>query len=239
MALRTSRGDQNPDENEIPPTSSGPKLSDPVTGTHATVPTADSHQVDGSHNARATLKTVWSPYRFDLLSAIQAGIVATLFFLVVWYLIYFAVKDPSLDIAMMIGAFLTPTVDWTSRLLGIGGLLGMGITLAIVYALGLLTFKMQTGMGKGLLFGMMIFIPMMAFVFPFSIGFLARFGVSHAYLHNPDVMFNQTGNTGIQWAVAFWALMAHMVFGSFLGLVYRHKLYEGIGTRYELEYAGG
>lgn len=239
MALRTSRGDQDPDENEIQATSTTPKYSEPGELHREITPTATSHETHGSHHATGTLTSIWSAYKFDLVSAIKAGITATVFFLAFWYPLYFSTKDPSLDVALLVGAFLTPNVDWTARLLGFGGLFGMGIGMAVFYGLALLAFKMQSGMNKGIVFGLMVFVPMMAFVLPFSVGFLARFGVSHAYFHTPDVLLNQVGNTQRQWETAVGALIAHIFFGAFLGLVYRHKEYDGVGTRYEVEYAGG
>jgi hypothetical protein len=234
MALRTNGG--NPDDNEVHPSTTG--IPDNTHGAELT-PTATSAHTHGSHHSADTMKVVWSEYKFNPVSAFTAGIVATIFFLIVWYLIFLSVKDPAMDIALIVGGFVSPKLDWTARILGFGGLFGIGVSMSFVFGLALLAFKMQSGMGKGLLYGMMLFVPMMAFVLPFSLGFLARFGLSGASIHTFDVMFNQVGNSGGQWQFACWGLLAHMFFGSFLGLVYRHKEREGIGSKYEVEYAGG
>jgi hypothetical protein len=185
----------------------------------------------------AGAKVVPCPYTINWLLAGIAGLFAQVILLSGVYPLYLAYREDSMDPLLLFGSFLTAD-PVMARVLGFGIYLGMGIAVGLAYAILLYIFRWQGNAGKGAVFGVLVFIPMYAFIWPWTVGFLARFAPTHLSFNNPDVMFNQVGHGNVGWEPAAWTLCVYLIYGIVLGAIYRHGIRE-MGTRYRLEYQGG
>jgi hypothetical protein len=198
-------------------------------------------QTTGAARTDATVKP--TIYEIDYRSAIIAGIAATLLFSACYSPMVPIYRQNSLDIPLLLGSFLTGN-EWLARLLGIGIHMGIGVGIALSYAILLYIFRLQSNAGKGTVFGYMVFIPMMAFLMPWAVGWSARFGLPHgvldsgAHLWPVDTMLNQVGNGNAGWDACALVLCAHLMYGLLLGALYRHKTLP-LDGRYRIEYSGG
>jgi hypothetical protein len=156
------------------------------------------------------------------------------------YLIY---RQNTVDIPLLLGSFVTGN-EWLARLIGIPIHLGIGIGIALSYAILLYIFRLQSNAGKGTVFGGLVFVPMIAFLMPWAVGWSARFGLPHgtlasgARLFPIDTLLNQIGHGNAGWDACAYVLFAHLMYGLLLGALYRHKTLPQDG-RYRIEYSGG
>ena len=182
------------------------------------------------------LPLVKNQYTIDLGEAIKAGLFATLLFSACYAPLFFMYKQDSVDLLRVLGSTVT-LEEWSARAIGFLLHLGVGIGIAVSYAVILWLFNWQSNAGKGMVFGVLVYIPMFAFFLPWFIGWLPKFGLVGATLPPLDVLMNQVGHGNVGWEANVLVLFAHLMFGLMLGALYRHKIRQH-GT-YRLEYAGG
>lgn len=187
---------------------------------------------------RRNEKVITAPFDVDILSAIKAGIFASLIFTLLWYPLVFVSGEDGVDLALVFGAFITPQIDILTQILGFGALIGTYTGIAVSYAVLLRIFRIRSNAGKGTVFGFLVFVPMIAFFLPWLIGWVARFGVSHASIPQADVLLNQAGHSNFGWEVPAAGLIAHLAFGAILGALYRDKPVS-LNVPYRVEYVGG
>jgi hypothetical protein len=199
-----------------------------VEATPATVRSYSSFRAStGALVAPATLFDQIVPfphlYAPDFLLAFRAGLVATIAFTFFWYPLYFGFKNPSMDICLLLGSYVVPgDLTWLTRFVGIGMHLVVGIAIAFAYATGLQVLRTQSHAGKGTLFGVGIFFFMAIWVLPW-VAPLAVYGASHAFFDMPSPFLEWLGANDQGWDGFALGLIAHLVYGSVLGALYRHK----------------
>lgn len=193
-----------------------------------------AHAPEGYNPDAREIPTV---YEFDLVEAIKAGTAATLLFSAFYAPMYYIYREDSVNIPRLIGSwvFTDPTLIVLS---GFAVHMGIGVGIAVSYAILLWIFRWQSNAGKGTVFGFLIFQAMFAFILPWSVGWLARFAPTHAQLQNADIMLNQTGHSNAGWEAPAIVLLAHLMFGLLLGAMYRHKV-RTLDRAVRLEYSGG
>lgn len=178
-------------------------------------------------------------YKVNLVLATWAGLLGQLLWFLFYYPVYLYYQEDSLDLARMFGSFLVAEPTFIARILGIGALFGIGIGTAWAYAWLLYILNLQSSGTTGFLFGGLFFVPMAAFIIPWSVGFLAEFrGVR---MNLPDVLFSQAGHGNANWDGPLYALVAYVMYGLVLGSVYRHKIRNqpGDAKQYRIAYLGG
>lgn len=222
---------------EISPTSTARKSDEAnMEATNASVNRAHAT----GHGVRNQVREVPTPFVWDIKNAVAAGIFASIIFTILWYPLVFITGEDSLDLALVFGAFITPQLDWLTRILGLGALIGTYTAIAVTYMALLFILRLRSNAGKGAVFGFMVFAAMTAFILPWLVGFLARFGVSHASLPQPDALLNQAGHSNYGWEVMVAGLAAHLMYGAIVGALYREKPRETVESRpFRVEYAGG
>lgn len=177
-----------------------------------------------------------NPFEIDWFEAGKAGFLATLFFSACFAPVYFLYRTDSLDLPLILGSTVF-TEEWTARLFGFLIHLGIGTSIGLTYAFLLWLFNWQGNAGKGMVFGVLVYVPMFAFFVPWFIGLLPRFAPT-GVVHQPmDILMNQVGHGNSNWDGNFFVLSAHLMFGLMLGAIYRHKV-KTAGT-YRIEYPGG
>ncbi len=229
-------------------TPGAPRLTDPLphpgpqlTASGTPVPDTDHAEVDLFRRDRGAVGNLLeallseNPYRLNFLKLIGAGALATFIFTACWYPIYFSYGNESTNLALILGAILSPREaaaipggalgpGLVALLIGIVIHLFVGIGIASAYAVVLLIIKQQSNAGKGMIFGILVGTGMMAFVLPFYLGLLARFHPAHLAFDNADVALNQIGTGNLGWGPMTVAILAHTAFGYVLGSFYRHKV---------------
>ncbi|MES2459833.1 MAG: hypothetical protein V4671_04560 [Armatimonadota bacterium] len=162
-------------------------------------------------------------YAPNFLLAFRAGLVATIAFTLFWYPLYFGSKNTSMDICMLLGSYVVPgDLTWLTRFVGIGMHLGVGIGIAFAYAIALQVLRTQSHAGKGALFGVGIFFFMAIWALPW-VAPMAVFGASHAFFDMPSPYLEWLGANDQGWDGFALGLIAHLMYGSILGALYRHK----------------
>jgi hypothetical protein len=180
------------------------------------------------------LKPTPNRFQVNIGLAIVAGIVGQLFWMALYYPVYFMYQEDSLDLMRLFGSFLTTQEPWT-HLLGFGAVMGIGVTTAVAYAWILYILNLQSSGAMGFVFGAFVFQPIIAFVIPWTVGFLAVF--TGVRMNNPDVALNQAGHGNANWDGPFFVLLAYLIYGLIVGAIYRHKLRDT--TQYQIAYQGG
>ncbi|MBC8102293.1 MAG: hypothetical protein H7Z41_06875 [Cytophagales bacterium] len=162
-------------------------------------------------------------YKPDFLRAFQGGLAATLVFTLFWYPLYFGFKNPSMDICLLLGSYIVPgDLTWLTRFVGIGMHLGIGIGIAFAYATALQVLRTQSHAGKGTLFGIGIFFFMAIWVLPW-VAPMAVYGAAQAQFDAVSPFLDWLGSNDQGWSGFALGLIAHLMYGSILGAVYRHK----------------
>lgn len=174
-------------------------------------------------------------YQVNLKLATWAGILGQVLWFLFYYPVYFYYGEDSLDLARLFGSFITTDPEWVTRFLGIGALFGIGIGTAWAYAWLLYILNLQSSGTTGFLFGGLFFVPIAAFIIPWTVGFLAQF--RDVQMNLPDVLFSQAGHGNANWDGPMLVLIAYMMYGLVLGAVYRHKLRDP--NVYRIAYQGG
>ena len=163
-------------------------------------------------------------YKVDLWRIIGAGFWATLVFTPIWYCIYFGYRDTSFDLGLLLGAAISPALDWGTRLIGLGIHFGVGIGIAVTYAYVLLVLRTQSSGGRGTQFGIGLCFAMMTFIFPLFVGILPRFAAMQPTFDMPDMLLQQAGPSNVGYGPFVVALIAHVFYGMIVGGLYRHRV---------------
>jgi hypothetical protein len=178
-------------------------------------------------------------YKVNLVLATWAGILGQVLWFLFYYPVYFYYGEDSLDLARLFGSFVVADPTWVARLLGLGVLFGIGVGTAWAYAWLLYILNLQSSGTTGFLFGGLFFVPMAAFVIPWTVGFLAQ--LRDVQMNLPDVLFSQAGHGNGNWDGPLYVLVAYIMYGLVVGSVYRHKLRNQPGDKvqYRIAYLGG
>lgn len=188
-----------------------------------------------AHTERTSaLKPTPNRFQVNIGLAIIAGILGQLLWLGFYYPVYGMFQEDSIDLMRLFGSFLTTQEPWV-HFLGLGAVMGIGIVTAVAYAWILYVLNLQSSGAFGVIFGGMVFVPIFAFVVPWTVGFLSVF--TNVRMNNPDVMLNQAGHGHADWGGPVIVLLSYIFYGLVVGAVYRHKLRDT--AQYEIAYQGG
>ena len=197
-----------------------------------------------AHSASASNRILTpNKYQPNLLLAGIAGLVGQLMWLGFYYPVYAMYQEDSLDLFRLFGSFIYIFMGnhdgnydpGIARLVGIPVVLGLGVVIGLIYAWILYILNLQSTGAMGFIFGGLVFTPMIAFVIPWTVGFLAQ--LTGIQMNVPDVAFNQAGHGNAGWDGPVYVLVAYLIYGVILGAMYRHKLRDL--TKYEVKYQGG
>lgn len=162
-------------------------------------------------------------YTPNIPLAIGAGLLATILFTICWYPLYFGYHNTSMDLAMLLGSYVVPgPLGWMTRLVGFFMHLGVGAALGVGYAMLLYVLRTQSHAGKGTLYGAGIFFFMSIWVLPW-VAPMAVYGASGAHFDSVSPFLEWVGANDQGWNGFAFGLIAHLIYGSILGALYRAK----------------
>jgi hypothetical protein len=146
---------------------------------------------------------------------------ATLVFTPIFYTLYFGYKDTCYDLGLLLGSWFAPSLDWTTRLIGLGLHFGVSFVFAAIYAYVLTIFRTQSTAGRGVQYGIGIWLAMCTFGLPI---FVAVTAIRGPHFDMPDMFLQQSGPANVGYAPLVVALIAHLFYGIILGGLYKNKV---------------
>jgi hypothetical protein len=178
-------------------------------------------------------------YKIEWFRATFAGVAGALALLAFHFFIYLGYGSNALNLPLIFGYFLTS--DYVmAQVLGFGITVGLYVGAAWAYAFLLWVFHFQSNGGKGTVYGFLVFVPLYAFILPWTVGLCARWGLPHvnsSYLPLMDVMLHQAGQGNVGWEAVSLVAAEHLLYGLIVGTVYRHTDLVALG-RFRQRYLG-